>query len=236
MFKRSNDELEQQRKQELHNQQVQFNDDKHQVELERLNLQLQQAQQAFDLKQEQQAEKEQQQQEQQQVQAQQAQEQQQAQAQQQQQSQVQQHQTQQQNIMAKAAAIYSDDMEPIPLSSAIPSAAVGAGMGAGAAHYMFPTETAKNYREMFKSIPTEDVEKSLAATKQHGKRLPPEMYKVVKDVSQKGDKVRFKAPAHVRQRYFQNRAFQSNAKRLLKGTGLGLLAGLVAHSAMKDGK
>ena len=234
MFKFAEDAMNEQRNQEVHQQQLGFNEDKHQLEMERLNLQLQQAQQAFDLKQQQQAEKQQQQQEQQQA-AQQEQQQMAAQQQAQtQQSQVQQQDTQRQNIMAKAAAMYTDELEPFSLSSGIPSAVLGTGMGGAAAHYMFPTDETKAYRRIADAISPEELKRSLVASKQHGKKLPKELYKMVRDISPEGNKVRFKAPAHVRRAYFQNRALQSNAGRLLKGTGLGLLAGILAHQAMKD--
>lgn len=226
MFKSASEALEERRQHETHQQQLRFNEDKHQVDMERLSLQLQQAQQSFSMKQQQQADKDKQQQEaaeqkNQADQQQQAEQQQQAAQQQagQQQAQVQQNDMQRQNIMAKAAAMYTDDLEPMPLSSGAPSAALGAGMGGAAAHYMFPTEATKGYREMANAIPKG---KSSGA------------FKAVKDISHGGKDVRFKAPGPIRKNYFQNRALQSNAKRLLKGTGLGLLAGLIAHSATKE--
>ncbi len=229
---------EEQRAQDLHDQQLQFNEDKHEMELQQLQLNLQQAQESFSLKQQQQSQREEDaatakregavaQQEAQQAQAQQE-------AQTQQQTQTQQQDVWRKNIMAKAAAFYDEEGQPISLSQGVPSALVGAGMGGGAAHYLFPHANTKKYREMSKAITPEQLTESFADTKKYKGKLPVEKMKTVSDVTRKGNKLKFNAPAHIRKRYFGTRALQSNAGRLLKGTGLGLLAGLVAHSAMES--
>lgn len=223
-------ELEEQRKQDVHEQQLQFNEDKHELEMQQLALNLQQAQEAFNLKQEQQQQKAQ---EDAAAKREGAVQQQQAAAQQQQDQQNAQQNQWRQNIMAKAAAFYNEQGERISFSGGIPSAALGAGMGGLATHYLFPGETAQKYRELAKAIPKEQVVESLSAAKRHAGKMPKKMMETVSDIGVRGDKIRFKAPAHVRRRYFLNRALQSNAKRLLKGTGLGLLAGLAAHQIME---
>ncbi len=229
-----NGQQEEGRKQDIHDQQLQFNDDKHQLEMQQLQLNLQQAQESFQLKQQQQMQKaEEAAAAKQEAAVQQQQEQQSQQAEMQQQSQVQQHDTQRQNIMAKAAAIYSDEIEPIDFRGAAPSLALGAGMGGAAGHYLFPTEATKKYREMAKAITPEQIKDSLLLAKRKSGKMPAEVMEMVSDVGPKGDKIKFKAPAHVRSRFFKNRAFQANAGRLLKGTGAGLLAGLIAHKAME---
>ena len=242
------DPLENQRKQDLHKQQMQFNEDKHELDLEKLKQQLQQSQESFQVKQEQEQVKSQQQQEQQQGQQQeQAMQQQQEQAMQQQQ-QTMQNQQYQQNIMAKAAAIYTDELEPVSMTSAIPSMATGATLGGGAAHLVAPSTEAQYYRDLAKKITPSQVQKSLEETKKHGpkmwdelelgktknRKLRDKLMPLVKDTSVSGSKTRFRAPAHIRKRFLENRALQSNAKRVFGGTGLGLLAGLATHHAMKD--
>lgn len=230
-------EMEEQRKQDIHEQQLQFNEDKHELEMQQLALNLQQAQEAFNLKQEQQLQKAQDDAtakrenavQQQQIVAQQKT---QEALQQRDQQNMQQNQWRQ-NIMAKAAAFYNEQGERISFSGGIPSAALGAGMGGLAAHYLFPGATAQKYRELAKAIGPEQITESLSAAKRYGGKIPKKMLETVSDIGVRGDKIKFKAPAHVRHRYFLNRALQSNAKRLLKGTGLGLLAGLAAHNLME---
>jgi len=223
-------EREEERQQDMHEQQLRFNEDEHELKLQQLALQLAQSQEAFSLKQQQTMQRDEEAAaakregavQQQQVAAEQA----------QQQAVAQQDQWRQ-NLMAKGAAYYDETGQPVDLGKGIPSALLGAGMGGAAAHYMFPREGAKRYREMAKAITPAEAEASIrAAKKRHGK-LPLKNLKTVSDVTLGGNKVRFKAPAHVRKTYFSNRALQSNAGRLLKGTGLGLLAGLAARAAME---
>jgi hypothetical protein len=204
--------VDHQRKQDVHEQQLQFSGDKHELELEKLRQQLQHAQEKHELQMQVAQQK--------------------AVAQQNEtqateappvdpQAQALQQQLQyQQNIMAKAAAFYTDEMDRVDTSSSIPAMAVGTGLGGLAAHYISPTEEAKKYREMVSAITPEDIARKVKAP--------------VSDITQAGNRVRFTAPAHVRKSYFANRAVQANAKRLLQGSGLGLLAGLAAYHGMKE--
>jgi len=231
------DPMEGQRKQDLHLQQMQFNTDKHELDLEKLKQGLQQSQESFQVKQEQDQIKMQQQQESQQQEQQEQQTQQAMQAEMMQQQQAQQGQQYQQNIMAKAAAMYTDALEPVSMSSAGPALAIGAGLGGTAAHVIAPSTASQHYRDLASEITPDQVKASLAGVKKHGKNLRkkmPELWESVTDTSMKGDKVKFSAPPHLRKRFFQNRALQANAKRLAAGSGLGLLAGLASYSAMRD--
>ena len=198
-------EGEENRKQELHNQQLQFADDKHQLELEKMKLDLQHQQQQFELTQQHQndqeqfkmdtamAKQEQQAAGQQEQQMQQMQEQQMMQAQQQQAAQQQQDQYRA-NLMGKAAAQYMDQYG-YPQDSGSPALpiAAGAGMGGAAAHYIVPTKETTQLRTLAESTGL-------------------------------GDAMR---------RAYKNKAIQANAKRLLAGAGLGALAGYGLHEYMK---
>ncbi len=224
------DPAEGKRKEELHGQQMRFNEDKHGLELKKMETQLQQDQETHQLEQgttqvEQETKQLEQSQKQQELTGP---------PQDPQLQQAQQAQQYQQNIMAKAAAIYTDSLEPVDMSSPLPALGVGAGIGGAAAHTMLPNAAAQHYRDLAGKITPQQIKDSIAMSKKHGKKLPTKFMEMVSDMTGEGNKVKFKAPAHVRSRYFKNRALQSNAPRLLKGTGLGLLAGLAAYSAMRD--
>lgn len=214
-------ELDSQRKQDLHEQQLQFNEDKHELEMEKLRQELQQEQETHQLKQ--QLEQEKLLEKRQGGTAEQGAMPQMDPAMQQAQQQMQ----YQQNIMAKAATIYTDDLEPLDISSAVPALAVGGGLGGAAAHFIAPTAETKHYRSLAAQITKEQEQAYRDAVKRYGKNTIPghvrkTLMEPIADVS----------PA--RKRYFLNRALQSNAKRLVQGTGLGLLAGLASYYGMKE--
>ncbi len=240
--------LDEKRKQDIHDQQLQFNNDKHTLDLDKLKLQLQQAQETFQGKQQAEQGKQQHEQmkQQQEMAKNDAQNQEQQAVQQQQQEMMQQQQQAQglqyqQNIMAKAAAMYSDELEPWDPASAAPAALIGTAGGGAAAHFMAPASASQHYRDLAAQISPEQTKASWMEAKRI-KGLSGDaktealkaFQKPVKDISQAGNKMSFKAPDHVAKRYLKNRALQSNAKRLAAGSGLGLLAGLGAYSAMKD--
>jgi hypothetical protein len=219
-----------QRKQDLHEQQLQFNQDKHELEMEMMRQDMQQEQETHQLKQQLEQEKL--------LEKRQGAGSEQGMMPDPAQQQAQQQMQYQQNIMAKAAAIYTDELEPTGPSSALPSMAVGAGLGGAGAHFIAPTEMARNYRDLAAKITPEQSQAYYEAVKRYGKDIPVDirqkLMEPISDITQQGNRVRFSAPAPVRKRYFLNRALQSNAKRLVQGTGLGLLAGLVSHHAMKE--
>jgi len=214
-----------QRKQDLHEQQLQFNEDKHELEMEKLRQQLLQAQEKHMVERQLDQEK---------ILSQQSE---QPQAPMEMNPQQQQMQYQQ-NIMSKAAAMYTDGLEPVNTSSPIPALALGAGLGGAAANYIAPTAEAQKYRNLANSIAPERAQEYFDAMKRHKGNLPKNVrdrvMDSVSDVTQAGNRVKFRAPAHVRKRYFLDRALQSNSKRLVHGAGLGLLAGLAAYSGMKE--
>lgn len=137
------------------------------------------------------------------------------------------------DVLSKLGFAVNDSGMPIMPQSPVVPAIMGTGAGLVGAHFLSPSEAATKYRGLAGDIPLKSVEESLAATKK-GPKLPKKMYQAIEDVSGAGKKVKFKAPAHVAERYFKNRALQSNAKRLAAGGGLGLLAGLLAHGYFSD--
>ena len=132
-------------------------------------------------------------------------------------------------VLVKLAEKYDMYGNPIPPGSQVLPTLLGGGMGAGAAHYMFPTIDTKKYRALARKIDPEVVAKSVEAAKSYKGKIPQHLLQMVDDVSHGGKKVKFQAPPHVARRYYLNRALQANAKRLLGGTVLGLLGGYGAH-------
>ncbi len=99
----------------------------------------------------------------------------------------------QQNIMAKAAAMYSDELEPWDPVSAVPAALVGAAGGGAGAHLIVPTADAKHYRDLAAQITPEQVKASWAEAKRiKGLKGPARkdavkaFSKTVRDISQSG--------------------------------------------------
>lgn len=102
------------------------------------------------------------------------------------------------------------------MESPVTPTLLGGGLGGVAAHSLFPTEATKAYRELSGAIQPGSADVG-----------------TVSDVTQGGKKVRFQAPAQARRRYFLDRALQSNARRLAKGIGLGLLGGYGVHRLLE---
>lgn len=231
-----------QRTQDLHEQQLRFQEDEHKLKMQQLFQKLDQGDQAFSLSQEHSQQKQNEGQVAQQDQAQQrqvrAQQQQDA---QQNQAAQQQHQ-QRANMMGKAAQIqalglqklsmtFNEYGQPVPESSALPPTLLGGAMGGAGAHLLMPTEDTQRYRDLAGEITPAQSQESWRAAK--AGKVPRDLMDTVADTAHTGTKVKFKAPAHVRKRYFADRALQSNAKRLVGATGGGLLAGYLLHSALQ---
>lgn len=115
------------------------------------------------------------------------------------------------------------------LESPVTPTALGGLLGGLGAHAVAPSSSTKMYRELAQKIPASQVAESMAAKGS----IPKQLWEAVSDISGRGKPVRFMAPAHVRKRYLLDRALQSNAPRLLKGVGAGLLGGYALHKAME---
>jgi hypothetical protein len=225
---------DEQRKQEIHNQQLQFAEDKHNLELMRMQMELEQQVAQFDSQQEQQQEAAQGKmqemtvkQEQAQAQADdkmramQDQEQQQIaqQVQQQQQQQMQQQQMQQQQVAAQQAMQHRGNLmkfsnvrfnqygEPIMPASPIPAILAGTGIGGAAANYVVPTAETSKLRELAESI-APDKQTRIKYTNPVTKH-----------------KYNFLGNTEQAKKFLTNQALRANAKRLLAGLGVGALAG-----------
>jgi hypothetical protein len=237
-------QLEEQRKQDLHEQQIQFANDKHQMAMQQQQMMMQQKQQAFELQQLQEVQRSQEEAEinrqrfeqevvESQRQFDEKQKFQQAQAVQKQQQQMppmpSQHQVnagaqhqQRQNAIdsrktashEKVAVRFDQYGRQIEEKSALPPTLLGGAMGGGAAHFLFPTEEVQSIRDQLKNIKT-DV---------------PHEYK---QTGPKGSTKAIMGARTARERLLRE-AYRKNAVRLLKGTGIGLLGGLLTHEILKD--
>ena len=193
---------EEQRKQDLHEQQLRFEEDKHQLELKKMEMNMGLEQQQGAMKMEHDQQRLQMQQEQ-QIQKQQEQEAARQEAMAQQQAEQQAMQAQQQPMLTqddyrnnmmqaaqpKMAAYTAEDV--LGAQPTLPIATGGL-MGAGAAHFMFPSESAQKLRDAIAGKP----KGALGKYRMHG------------------------------------RAFGANLGRVAKGAGIGMLAGLIAHKVM----
>ncbi len=235
-------QLEEKRKQDLHEQQMRFSDDKHQMAMQQQQMIMGQKQQDFELKQQQEMQRQQEESEinrqrfeketeenQRQFDEKQKFVQQQAIQKKQQegppvpsQGEVNaqaQHQ-QRQNLIdsRKTASVRFDQYgNQIEESSPLAPTLLGGAMGGGAAHFLFPTEQAKKLRDTAKGI--KDMNKRWDVKLQGSKGKGP---------------TRANMGGKALKELLQRKAYRANAVRLLKGTSLGLVGGLAAHEILKD--
>ena len=120
-----------------------------------------------------------------------------------------------------------------------PLGAAGLLAGGAAAHYGLPSQMTRDYRDAAKGL----EEKAVASREAHKPFYDPKAERytqtlpdhsvMVNDVTAKGSKVRFGAPAHAAQQYFKNRAWAEAMPRTLLGAGLGLGAGILGSSMLQ---
>lgn len=237
-------QLEEQRKQDLHEQQMQFAQDKHQLAVQQQQMLMQQKQQAFELQQMQELQRSQEEAEinrqrfeqetlesqrqfdekQKFVQQQAIQKQQQQMppvASQQQVNAQAQHQQRQNAIDSRKTASHTKEAlrfdrfgNPIEEQSAVAPTLLGGAMGGGAAHFLFPTEETQSLRDRIKDLKSDK----------------PYVH------TQMGSKGKSQAilSGRLEKELLKRKAYRANAVRLLKGTGAGMLGGLLIHEALKD--
>lgn len=220
---------EERRRQEIHEQQLQFAEDKHNLDLVRMQMDLEQQQSRFELEQEHTQQDAQQRLQDAVMKQQLAQQKSQEQAKQQMQDKVQQQEQvkqQQQavdaqkameyrgNIMKAANVKYDIYGEPIVPTSPVEPVLLGTGLGGIAAHSLFPDSEAGKLRGMAREMSSESGKGVL----QHVKYIDPW-----------NKKYNFKAPENVAKKFYQNKALQANARRLLAGLGVGAAAGYGLH-------
>ncbi len=107
---------------------------------------------------------------------------------------------------------------------------LGAGLGGAAAHTL-PNEKARALRDLYESISPESAQASLKGPKKWGPGV--QGWKTVDYQGRPGEATRFKAPAHVAKRFYQQKALGANASRLLAGLGIGALGGYLGQKFME---
>ncbi len=245
--------MDEQRKQDLHIQQLQFAEDRHDIELQKMQLELQQKQQQFELQQQHsQAEMEAKQNEM-------------AMKQQALQSKYQQSAAStgnasdtatktpqsdtatseeqppvdenlqrslqyQSNLMKMSQVDYDAYGNPVMPSSPIPPVLGGAVAGGLVGHHVFPNPDAVVMRDLAKGV--SDAEVSQAIRDINAGRTP--AYAPVSTVNPvTGNKYTFSAPAHVRRKFYKDMALRLNGRRLLAAIALGAAGGYGLHEYMK---
>lgn len=126
------------------------------------------------------------------------------------------------NPLAKRAAAYTDAEladAAFDYPDPVTPTAIGAGVGAVGAHMVSPAEKTRHYRKAIEDLSPhiEDAERVRASGK-----IPTNV--VIEDAGK-----RYQLPADEAARMLRSMAWSSNAKRLAKGTALGAGAGLLTH-------
>lgn len=205
------DQLAQERKQQLHDQKVQFNAEKHQMAMAAQQSKLQQPQAGAEAQQPQPT-----------------------------MDQLRHGQEQQYraNLMSvnappqKTAEYYYDPNwgTPQAMNPAAPTL-LGAGMGGAAAHFLLPSKETVRYRDAGKTI-GRDVLEQIRKLRDTGKAIPDDLFRNIKDFDDVGGTVMKRLPVDEAKQYLRGRAWQANAGRMAIGLGAGAGVGYLAHKLL----